>query len=98
VSLNLRTGQHFDNPSLGYGGHYLPKDTKRLPTNYFAVPHSLIGVIVDADIKRKDFVAFDILKHNPSTAGLHRQVLKADSDNFRDNVCRGSWSGSKPRE
>ncbi len=89
VSLDHRVGNYYNNPSFGYGGYCLPKDTKQLLANYSDVPQNLIAAIVDSNTTRKDFISEQILARKPRTVGVYRLVMKEGSDNFRDSAVQG---------
>ena len=89
VCLDPRIGDHYNNPSFGYGGYCLPKDSKQLLVNYDDVPQNLITAIVEANRTRKDFIAREIMKRKPATVGVYRLAMKKDSDNFRSSAVHG---------
>ena len=89
IGMDSRIGSHYNNPSFGYGGYCLPKDTRQLKATYQDIPNSLISAIVDANTNRKDFIANSIISKNPKVVGIYRLLMKNDSDNYRDSSIQG---------
>ena len=89
ISLDPRIGTHYNNPSFGYGGYCLPKDTKQLKANYSGIPNNLIGAIIDSNSTRMDYIASEILNRKPQTVGVYRLTMKTGSDNFRQSAIFG---------
>jgi len=89
IGLDPRIGTHYNNPSFGYGGYCLPKDTKQLRANFAGVPNKIVGAIVESNDVRKTFVADSIMKREPKVVGIYRLTMKQNSDNFRQSAIQG---------